>query len=396
MNRTAIPLVAALTTLLIAATAAAPASSARLHAARYQTTWLISRDLNGGTPNGPSTHAVISGDKRYARMIVFQSEASDLVKGDGNGVSDVFLTRRGGSFSNDGEPWRPGKTILISKGRGGRDANGPSFAPAIDGNYYVSPRCVAFLSKASNLVSGDTNGKTDAFLWENGDLKRISYPGGHQAHEDVDAVAVAGDCSRTAFVVGGRLFVRAHGKTRTLYNHGDPRNPAFGGGEHGDLVFDSNGSVYLSREARDDPHVVAHGRNPAFNALRRQVVAYEVRRGGHWQIAYRDLGHDERIVSRHGSSLGNGDSRDPVVTNSGYYIGFESEASNLDEARGLQAYLYTDVRKMTQVRSVDDGGDPLPGGGRDPSVSYYANYIVFSSAAARGDDQIFMRYLGGK
>jgi hypothetical protein len=400
MKRTAIPLVAAATTLLIAATAPAPASSPQLQAARYQTTWLISRDMQGGTPNGPSAHAVISGDKRYARFIAFQSEASDLVKGDGNGVGDIFPVRRGGSFSNDGEPWRPGETKLISKGLGGRDANGPSFAPAVDGNYYVAPKCVAFLSKASNLVHGDTNGLTDAFLWEQGELKRISYPGGHQANEDVDAVAVAGDCSRTAFVVGGRLFVRAHGKTRTLYDHGDPRNPAFGGGEHGDLVFDSNGTVYLSREAREDPHVVAHGRNPAFNALRRQVVAYEVRRGGHWQVAYRDLGHGEHVVSRRGSRLGsrlgNGDSRDPVVTNSGYYIGFESDASNLDEARGLQAYLYTDVRKMTQVRSVDDSGDPLAGGGRDPSVSYYANYIVFSSAAGRGADQIFMRYLGGK
>jgi hypothetical protein len=88
------------------------------------------------------------------------------------------------------------------------------------------------------------------------------------------------------------------------------------------------------------------------------------------------------------------------VTNSGFYIGFESDASNLDEARGQNAYLYTDVRKLTQVRSVDDGGDPLPGGGRDPSVSYYANYIVFSSPAPLGKtgepDQIFMRYLGPK
>jgi hypothetical protein len=395
MNRTATALVAAAIAVLAAA-AVAPASSQPLHAARFQTTWLISRNLHGGTPNGPSTHAVISGDKRYARFIAFQSEASDLVKGDGNGASDVFLVRRGGSFSNEGESWQPGETKLISRGLHGHDANGSSFAPSVDGNYYVAPKCVAFLSKASNLVHGDTNGTTDAFLWRGGDLKRISYPGGHQANQDVRSVAVAGDCSRTAFTVDGRLFVRAHGKTRTLYDHGDPSNPSFGAGEHGDLVFDSGGKVYLSSEARHKPHVVATGRNPAYNALRRHVVAYETSRGGHWQVAYRDLGHGETIVSRNGSHLGNADSRNPVVTNSGYYIGFESDASNLDEARGEHAYLYTDVRKMTQVRSVGPSGDPLPGGGRDPSVSYYANYIVFSSAAARGGDQIFMRYLGGK
>ena len=390
MTRTALTLAAAALTATIAATAASSASTPQLHAARYQTTWAISRNLNGGTPNGPSTNGVISGDRRYARMIAFQSNASDLVKGDGNGTTDVFMIRREGSYSNDGEPWRGGKTQLISRGRGGRDANGPSFAPAVDGNFYVAPKCVAFLSKASNLVENDTNGKTDAFLWRKGDLKRVSYPGGHQANRDVDSVAVAGDCTRTAFTVGGRLFVRQHGKTKTLYDHGDPRNPSFGAGEHGDLVFDSNGKVYLSREARRDPSVVAEGRNPAFNALRREILAYESKRSGHWQIAMREVGGGERHVTH-----GNGDSRDPVIVNSGYYVGYESEASNLDEARGLHAYLYTDVRKLNQVRSVDAGGDPLPGGGRDPSVSYYANYIVFSSGRS-GADQIFMRYLGPK
>src|SRR5919199_5099188 len=121
MHRTALPVVAALIVTLIVATAQAPASSAVLHTARYQTTWLISRDANGGTPNGPSTHAVISGDKRYARFIAFQSEASDIVKGDGNGVSDVFLVRRGDSFSNEGEAWQPGDTKLISRGLHGKD-----------------------------------------------------------------------------------------------------------------------------------------------------------------------------------------------------------------------------------------------------------------------------------
>ena len=48
---------------------------------------------------------------------------------------------------------------------------------------------------------------------------------------------------------------------------------------------------------------------------------------------------------------------------------------------------------------MDNDSDPLPGGGRHPGVSFYANYIVFSSPAPLGatgtPDQIFMRYLGG-
>ena len=117
------------------------------------------------------------------------------------------------------------------------------------------------------------------------------------------------------------------------------------------------------------------------------------------QVAWRDLGGAEHVASSDDGVLGNGDSRNPVVVNSGYYIGFESDAANLGAGPGQHAYLWTDVRKMTQVRSVDTAGDPLPGGGRHPGVSYYANYIVFSSpaplGAPAGSDQIFMRYLGG-
>jgi hypothetical protein len=411
MTRTATALVAGCIALIAATAVTAAGAAPTLHAARYQTTWLISRDRHGDTPNGPSTHGVISGDKRYARMLAFQSEASDLVNGDGNGVSDIFLIRRAGSYSNDGEVWRPGETHLISKGLHGHDANGPSFAPAIDGNFYVAPKCVAFLSKASNLVHGDDNGKTDAFLWRRGNLKRVSYPGGHEAHEDVESVAVAGDCSRTAFTVGGRLFVRKDGETHTLFDRGAPADPSFGAGEHSDLVFDDgHGDVLLSTDAIGKPHKVADGRNPAFNSLKRNVVAYEARRGDHWQIAYKDLGHGEHVVTQSGGHLGNDDSGKPVVVNSGYYIGFETEASNLGtradrrrmDSNGLaDAYLYTGVRNLTLVESVGERyGVPVPGGGRNPSVSYYSNYFVYDSSAPRGskgkDHQVFMRYLGGK
>lgn len=411
MTRTAIALVAAGIALIAVAAVSAAAAAPSLHAARYQTTWLISRDRHGDTPNGPSTHGVISGDKRYARMLAFQSEASDLVNGDGNGVSDVFLIRRAGSYSNDGEVWRPGETHLISKGRDGRDANGPSFAPAVDGNFYFAPKCVAFLSKASNLVKHDTNGKTDAFLWRKGHIRRVSYPGGHQAHEDVESVTVAGDCSRTAYTVGDRLFVRKAGKTDTLFDRGDPQNPSFGAGEHSDLVFDDGrGNVLLSRDSVGKPHKVADGRNPAFNSLRRNVVAYEARRGDHWQIAYRDLGHGEHVITHFNGHHGDDDSRKPVVVNSGYYIGFETDASNLGtradrrrmDSNGLtDAYLYTGVRNLTLVESVGERyGVPVSGGGRNPSVSFYANYFVYDSSAPRGskghDHQVFMRYLGGK
>ena len=406
MNRTVLALAAAAVAATLG-TALASASSPPTHAARFQTTWLISKDRHGGTPNGPSTHGVISGDRRYARIIAFQSDASDLVSGDTNRVSDVFAIRRAGSFGNDGSPWHGGKPILLSRGRHGKPANGTSFDPSVDGDFRVSPRCVAFLSAASNLVKGDTNGKIDAFLSQGPgeSLSRMSMPGGHQAKGDTTEVAVSGDCSHVAYVIGGRLYVRTGGHSTKLATGAS--DPSFAVGEGDDLVFGAGGGVYLSSGGTGNPTRVASGRNPAYNSLKRNVVAYETRRGGHWQIAFRDLGQGQLVVTTHGGHDGNGDSRDPVLANSGYYIGFETEASNLGtnpngdlrDWNGMpDTYLYTDTRKITLLESVDASRHTLPGGGANPSVSYYANYFLFDSpaplGAGTGDRQVFMRYLG--
>jgi hypothetical protein len=397
-------LAAATATLLLALIA--PAADA----VRPQETTLVSRSMDGGTPNGASTNAVISGDRRFARVIAFESEASNLVPGDGNGHKDVFAVLRGGSFGNNGSPWRPGATRLISRGLGGQPANGPSFGAAVDGGLRDRPRCVAFLSAASNLVEGDTNGKVDAFLSRGpgGAPRRVSLPGGGEAGADTTAVTVSSNCSRVAFVTGGALYVRRGSRTRSIRTDGPASDPSFAAGEGNDLVFAARNGVYRSRNASRRPRLVAAGgRNPAYNGVRRRVVAYERDRGGHVQVAFRDVGRGERVASSFGGAVGNGDSRNPVVVNSGYYVGFESDATNLgtDAARNrmdvngqADSYLYTGVRRLTLVQSVRERGVPLPGGGHRPSVSFYANYIVFHSAAPIGSPvgapQVFMRWLG--
>src|SRR3954470_591675 len=191
MTRAITPAVLA---LLATAALAAPAQ------AQEQTTTLISRAANGGTPNGPSTNAVISGDRRYARIIAFESTASDLVRGDTNGVSDVFAVRRRGSINNKGTRWSGGRAIRVSRGRGG-PANGPSFGPSVSGDFRHAGSCVAFLSGATNLVSGDTNGQVDAFLVTAPGRapRRVSEPGGKQMTEGATSVTVSGDCSQVSF-----------------------------------------------------------------------------------------------------------------------------------------------------------------------------------------------------
>jgi hypothetical protein len=418
----------ALQVAALAAAMCAASAPAALAAGREQNTELISRSLDGGVPDGASTHAVISNDKRYARAIAFESQATDLVANDTNGVQDVFAVLRGGSFGNDGRAWKPGRTVLISRTRTGEPANGPSFSPAIDGGFHSRPKCVAFLSSASNLVPGDTNAVDDAFVTRlsGGAPKRVSRPGGRQATLPTTAVAVSGDCKQVAFVTGGKLYVSRKGrKARRVKAAGVAADPSFSTGLRSDLVFGAARGVYLKKDGRRRARLVARGgRNPAYNDIKRQVVTYEKSRGGHTQIGYKDIGHRERIISSRRGRLGNADSRDPVIGNAGYYVTFESDASNLglnalgrtgDHNHKPDVYLFTDVRDITLVQSVAEKAVPLDGGGQNPSMSFYANYLTFDAVPPRGGGviglvggllgqpgltassqppQVFMRWLG--
>src|SRR3954469_10366557 len=78
-------------------------------------------------PNGTSTNAVISKDRRVARLVAFQSLATDITKNaDANKTWDVYVVQRAGvgagspstgkdqnqGAANRGNPWVPGKYTL--------------------------------------------------------------------------------------------------------------------------------------------------------------------------------------------------------------------------------------------------------------------------------------------
>ena len=383
----------------VALLAALPGAAAAKSRAELQHTLLISRSVDGGTPNGPSTNAVISQDRRWSRYIAFESEASNLVKGDTNGFKDVFVVRRAGSFRNNGSKWLRGKTTLISRSPSG-PANGPSWGAAVDGGFWTVPSCVAFLSSASNLVPGDTNGRVDAFVSRRiGKLpQRVSLPGGAQATEDTTEVAVSGDCSRIAFVTGGRLYVLAGKKVRRVKVAAPASDPSFSNGFTNDLAFTGPKGVYMSRGGTKRPKLLGPGgRNPAYSDIhkpppncKRRTLAYERKYKGRWQIVARVQGDKTRVISRRRRSHANSNSRDPVIGNAGCYVTFESDATNLglnatrrkgDHNAAPDVYLYTAVRRITLVQSVRNKAIPLAGGGRNPSMSWYANYVVFDSRA---------------
>jgi hypothetical protein len=182
-------------------------------------TQLISRRPEFSQSNGDSSQAVVSDDGRY---VAFQSNASNLVDNDTNGVSDVFVrdliedllvrvslgasnsqlpgaSALGGMSGNgryvvfttavdiDADDFndvddvyvrdrQTNQTILVSVTPGGDSGNNASRNPRItqDGRYIV------FESMASDLVTGDTNAVTDIFVYDMAEqlMRRVSRPDG--------------------------------------------------------------------------------------------------------------------------------------------------------------------------------------------------------------------------
>lgn len=115
-----------------------------------RTTTRVSVDSAGAQADGASLRAVISAD---GRIVGFDSLATNLVADDTNGIQDVFLHDR-----------LTGITMLISVDSGGTQGNGASGGAAVN----ADGRFVGFISGATNLVAGDTNGTFDLFLHDRG------------------------------------------------------------------------------------------------------------------------------------------------------------------------------------------------------------------------------------
>jgi Tol biopolymer transport system component len=132
-----------------------------------------------------------AGDRRPisadGQRLVFSSRATNLVIGDTNRKSDVFL--RDAIL---------GRTIRLSNGLNGKPANGRSFHPSIsaDGAYAV------FVSEATNLVPNDTNSSADVFLVRISDLSitRVSItPFALEGNDDSGQPSISADGSCVAF-----------------------------------------------------------------------------------------------------------------------------------------------------------------------------------------------------
>jgi hypothetical protein len=286
-----------------------------------QSTDRVSVSSTGAQANDGSGGASISAD---ARTVSFSSVATNLVPNDTNGVNDIFV-----------RDVVAGTTTRVSVSSTGAQGNGPSFQSSTHGRY------VAFVSSASNLVPGDTNGADDVFVRDlvAGTTTRVSVTEtGAQANGNSTAPSMSPDgvlvgfaSDATNLVAGDTnqardVFVRqlVHQTTTraSVSSSGEQANgpssfPSMGDGIGG------GGIVAFSSEATN---LVSGDTNGITDVFRRDTSAPRSGRAPteRWSVA------TDGSQATGGTSTGQ-----PAMVHSGQAIAFVSDAVNLAPGDGF-------------------------------------------------------------
>lgn len=162
------------------------ASDIFVHDRQQGTTARVSVGPGGVQADGPSL--IFPSISRDGRYVAFTSQATNLVPGDTNGKADAFVHDR-----------QTGETILVSRGPAGEPGDAASYAPSIT----ADGRFVAFTSEAGNLASGDAGaGAADVFLFDRDSSTTILLsvgPGGAPADAQSAFAAIGAGRPSVAF-----------------------------------------------------------------------------------------------------------------------------------------------------------------------------------------------------
>jgi Ca2+-binding RTX toxin-like protein len=142
------------------------------------TTTLVSVSSSGAPANDYSSFPSISANGRF---VTFYSFATNLVPGHTNGSRDIFV-----------RDLLTNTTTLVSASSSGEIANGGS----IRGSISADGRFVAFSSRATNLVPGDTNNSDDIFVRDlsTNTTTRVSISStGNQGNRDSGSASISAD-----------------------------------------------------------------------------------------------------------------------------------------------------------------------------------------------------------
>jgi Tol biopolymer transport system component len=324
----------------------------------------------GAEGDGSAGGAALSADGRY---VAFNSGASNLVLGDTNGASDIFVHDR-----------LTGLTELVSVSAGGVQANRSSFEMSIS----ADGRFVAFDSDATNLVPGDTNSAGDIFVRDRltGITTRasVSSLGGQtNSFGTSSEPSISADGNLVAFtsfannLVPGDTNFRPDVFVHDTSTGTTERVSVSSTGDQGD------GSSFA-------PSLSADGNSIAFTSLAQNFTAGDTNADADVFVHDRTSGTTDRVSLSTTGAEGNGRSDLPSISADGMRVAYVSGANTLvdGDTNGADDVFLTDrttgETQRVSVRSRSRSGRPREANGPsfDPAISADGTVIAFSSLAS--------------
>lgn len=389
---------------------------------------VVMETINRNGDAGGNSHSHGMSYSKDMKYVVFSSMASDLVFGDTNNTTDIFIrdrhlrvTRRvsvrvdgrqvGGSshypslsaenryvaFFSDSEALVPDDTnhqmdvfvkdlateavTRVSVSSSGVEGDGFSYSmfDSISGD----GRYILFNSEATNLVSGDTNGHSDAFLRDRDpDADGIFDQGNGTTRRLIDAAS-----SRAIGMSDdGRMILLAlpddvDGMGELFVLDRDP---------DGNGVFEDNEVLRRitfgsSGEEPDGTHgyaaIAANGGFVCFQSFATNLVPGDT--NGQPDIFLHDLGAQTttRVSLAWDGSEPDFQSTEPSISDDGRFVAFLSDATNLvpDDLNGFQRDVFVRDRVTGSIELVSRGvlGDQGPRGAYGNMISPDGRYVGF-------------------
>ena len=322
----------------------------------------VSVDSGGAEADGNSYRPVLSADGRF---VAFVSNATNLDPADQYRQADVFVRDR-----------QNGTTELVSLDSSGIQADDASGPPAIS----ADGRFVAFECLAKNLDPADQNGKWDVYVRDrtSGTTERVSVDSsGGEGDDDSRSAALSADGSVVAFQSDATNLVTGdqNGKS-DVFTHDRASGLTVR------VSVDSSGAE-ANGESRD-PALSGDGRIVAFDSYATDLVTGDT--NGDFDVFVHDRGTlvTERASVRTSGVQGNGHSLLPALSGDGTRVAFMSRATNLvngDANLVADVFVRDRAQAKTERVSVDSSGAEGDGDSFYATISADGHYVALDSRA---------------
>ncbi|HVJ62417.1 MAG TPA: hypothetical protein VM555_06860, partial [Tahibacter sp.] len=273
---------------------------------------------------------------------------------------------------------KSGAIRRVNTSSSGAQANGTSTSFAISGN----GRYVVFSSLASNLVPGDTNGVRDVFfkdLVTDGTVRVSNHADGSQATVDNEFVGMPTSISADGRYVAFLTFSRLLPRDTNIHNDVYVKDTLTG---ELDLVSTASDES-LANFRNNMPAISPDGRYVAFASQASNFAPEDTTITNDIYLKDRVM-RSIRLVSTSaaGTAGGTDASFNPVVSAGGRYVAFMSYAHNLivPDINYTDIYVKDMQTGAIERANADAAGNLVSNDATVPSISADGRYVAFQSA----------------